>query len=302
MDKKIPHPEPRQQRLVRWATYASVLTATTLILAKLSAWGLSGSVSMLASLIDSLMDALASIINVLAVRYALQPADNEHRFGHGKAESLAALGQATFIAGSAVFLLLHSIDRLLHPAPLAHTQIAIAVMVFSIVATTLLVLFQRAVIAQTGSVAIKADSLHYVGDLAANAGIIVALMLASYGWPGFDPVFALLIAGYVFYTAWSIGAEATQHLLDRELPDRIRAHILALAQAHPDVLGVHALRTRQSGPHKVIQLHIELDGAKTLLHAHQVAEHVENRIKQAYPGADVIIHQDPAIPGQAELL
>lgn len=287
---------------MRWATYASVATATVLIAAKTAAWGLSGSVSMLASLIDSLMDALASIINVLAVRYALQPADSEHRFGHGKAESLAALGQATFIAGSAFFLLLHSVDRLLNPEPLAHTVVAIAVMVMSIVATLALVLFQRHVITQTGSVAIKADSLHYLGDLAANTGIIVALVLAGYGWTGFDPVFALLIAGYVFYTAWNIGAEAAQHLLDRELPDPIRVHILSLAQAHPDVLGVHALRTRQSGPHKVIQLHIELDGAKTLMHAHRVAEQIESAIQQAYQGADVIIHQDPVTPGQVDVI
>ena len=180
--------------LLRLATYASVVTAMTLIAAKFVAWLVTGSVSVLASLIDSLMDAAASLINLFAVRYSLMPADGEHRFGHGKAESLAGLAQATFIAGSAVFLILHATERLQHPRALQNVSVAISVMAFSVIATLVLVGIQRYVIQRTGSTAIRADSLHYMSDLLTNVSIIVALVLAVYGWPGLDPVFAIGVA------------------------------------------------------------------------------------------------------------
>ncbi|RCX24958.1 cation diffusion facilitator family transporter [Thioalbus denitrificans] len=283
----------RQARLLRRATLASVVTASVLIAAKLVAWLLTGSVSLLASLVDSLMDVAASIINLMAVRYALEPPDAQHRFGHGKSEALAGLAQATFIAGSAVFLVFHAVDRLLHPVPLADLEVGIVVMVFAIVATAVLVAIQRHAIRHTGSTAIRADSLHYLTDLLTNVGIIAALVLAGLGWQGIDPVIAIVIAVYIFWSAWGIGREAFHVLMDRELPEAVRERVTALALGHPEVRGVHDLRTRQSGLVKIIQLHLELDAWLPLREAHAMAKQVEREILAAYPEADVTIHQDP---------
>jgi len=280
-------------RLLRLATWSSVVTACVLIVAKLLAWWVTGSVSLLASLVDSLMDAGASVINLFAVRYSLMPADDEHRFGHGKAESIAGLTQATFIGGSAAFLMLHAVERLQHPRPLEDVGVGIAVMAFSIAATLVLLGIQRHVIRRTRSTAIRADSLHYATDLATNLSIVVALVLASHGWPGLDPVFAIGIAVYIAYGAWRIGLEAFHQLMDRELPDAERAEIKRIALAHANVAGIHGLRTRRSGQSEQIQLHLELDGSMTLDRAHAIADAVEQAIRSAYPLADVLIHQDP---------
>ena len=204
-------------RLLRLATYASVGTAVLLILVKLGAWLVTGSVSVMASLIDSLMDAFASLINLLAVRYSLQPADADHGFGHGKAEALAGLGQAAFIAGSAAFLSLHAVDRLLHPQPLTHIGAGVAVMVFAIAATGALLSLQHQVIRRTQSTAIRADALHYATDLATNAATLIALALAAFGWAGLDPLFALGIAAFILYSAYRIARDAIDLLMDREL-------------------------------------------------------------------------------------
>ncbi len=283
----------KRSRLLHLATTASVVTASTLIVGKLVAWLLTGSVSVLASLVDSIMDALASVINLFAVRYSLQPADAEHRFGHGKAEALAGLGQATFIAGSAVFLILESVDRLLHPEAAQHAMIGIGIMVFSIIATLILLLIQKHVVRLTGSTAIKADSLHYATDLLTNVSIIVALVLGMMGYPGLDPLFALGIAAYILHNAWEIAREAISLLMDRELSDEIRQRILSLAYDQKDVLGVHDLRTRQSGHQYFIQLHLEMNDNLSLFKAHETGEAVEAAIHEAFPDAEVIAHLDP---------
>ena len=280
-------------RLLRLATYASVVTASLLIAGKLAAMLLTGSVSVMASLIDSLMDVAASLINLFAVRYSLMPADEEHRFGHGKAESLAGLAQATFIAGSALFLLLHAVDRLLNPQPLQAIGIGIAVMVFAIAATLILLGIQRYVIARTGSTAIRADSLHYFTDLLTNASIIVALALSLAGWQGLDPIFAIGIACYILYSAWQIGLDAFHQLMDRELPDADRERIRAIALGHDQVRGLHDLRTYRSGQREIVQFHLELDGDLSLHAAHAVTEAVTAAIHEAYPAADIVIRQDP---------
>lgn len=286
-------PVAEQHRWLKIASSASVLTALILIVAKLIAWGMSGSVGLLASLVDSLMDAAASLVNLVAIRYALQPPDAQHRFGHGKAESLAGLGQATFIAGSAVFLFLHAVDRFINPRDLKAPEVAIAVMIFSIIATSLLLVVQRYAIAKTQSVAIKADSLHYAADLLTNVAIVAAIILSLVGWPGFDPLAGLAVSLFIFYSAFRVGAEAIQLLLDRELPEEEVTEIESLATENPLVLGVHDLRTRQSGPTKIIQMHLELDGNMKLKEAHDIADVVEKKILERFPGADVIIHQDP---------
>lgn len=282
-----------RDRLLRWATRASVATASVLIVVKLAGWVRTDSVAVLASLMDSLMDVGASLVNLLAVRYSLMPPDKEHRFGHGKAESLAGLGQATFIAGSALFLGFHAIDRLRTPRPPEDLAVGISVMLFATAATLALVLFQRHVVKRTGSTAIKADSLHYVTDLATNVSVIAALLLATLGMPWMDPAFALVIAAYILYSAVHIGHEAAQALLDRDLGDEVRAQVLALARAQPGVLGVHDLRTRESGHTWFIQLHLELDGRQSLAAAHEASERVRLAIEAAFPRAEIIIHQDP---------
>lgn len=280
--------------LVRLATYASVATALVLILAKIVAYLLTDSVSLLSTLLDSLLDMVASLLNLLAVRAALTPADREHRFGHGKAEPLAGLGQAAFISGSAIFLLFEAGQRLFDPRPLQNADIGIAVMVFSIVATAALVAFQRHVIRRTGSVAIRADSLHYVGDVLVNGSVIVALLLTGLlGWPGIDPLFGIGIAFYIVFTAWQIARSSLDMLMDRELPDAERRRIREIAVADPRVAALHDLRTRAAGPNVFIQLHLEMDGRMSLFDAHAVADAVESELMQAFPGAEVIIHQDP---------
>ena len=282
-------------QLMRWATYASVATALLLIAAKVIAYVLTDSVSLLSTLLDSLLDAAASLINLFAVRHALTPADREHRFGHGKAEPLAALGQSTFIAGSAVFLLVQAANRLVSPHPVTHTGIGLGVMAFSIAATLLLVLFQRFVIRRTGSLAIKADSLHYASDLVVNSSVVLALLLvAVYDWQRVDSVFGAGIGVYIIYTAWQIAHGALDMLMDRELPDDDRKRIRAIATAHPGVLAVHDLRTRAAGQTVFVQLHLEVDGKLTLAEAHTIADAVEAEIRAAYPDAEVIIHEDPA--------
>lgn len=282
-------------RLMRRATYASVATALLLIAAKVVAYVLTDAVSLLSTLLDSLLDAAASLVNLLAVRQALTPADREHRFGHGKAEPLAALGQSTFIAGSALFLLVQAGSRLVAPQPITNTAVGLAVMAFSIAATLLLVLYQRFVIRRTGSLAIKADALHYASDLIVNASVVVALILAgAYGWQRADPIFGAAIALYIVHTAWQIARGALDMLMDRELPDEDRRRIRAIALANPQVRAVHDMRTRASGPTTFVQMHLEVDGELTLAQAHTIADAVEAEILRVFPGAEIIIHEDPA--------
>ncbi|MBV9523544.1 MAG: cation diffusion facilitator family transporter [Alphaproteobacteria bacterium] len=281
--------------MMKRATYASVAVASLLIAAKLIAWLLTGSVSVLSSLLDSGLDAAASLVNLLAIRTAVTPADREHRFGHGKAEPLAGLGQSAFIAGSAALLFIEALGRIRNPAPLDAAPIGIGVMVFSIVATILLIRYQRRVIKQTGSVAIGADELHYRGDLILNLTVILSLVLSStFGWHFTDPVFGAGIALWIVYSAWQIARGSLTQLMDREIPDADRARIRAIATAHEEVRAVHDLRTRAAGPTAFIQLHLEMDGGMTLARAHAVSDEVEAGLLEAFPNAEVMIHQDPA--------
>jgi ferrous-iron efflux pump FieF len=282
-------------RLVRLASYASLAAALTFILVKLAAWIATGSVAVLSSLVDSLLDVIASAITYFAIRHALVPADREHRFGHGKAEPLAALALGAFIAGSAVLIVLESATRLLEPHPVQNEAIGIAIIAFTLIGTLALVGFQSFVVRRTRSVAIRADSLHYSGDLLLNAGVIVSLSLSAWlGWGVIDPVFAGAIALYMLWNAYTVGYDALHMLMDRELPDVDRDRIKKLVLDHPEVTALHELRTRTSGPKNFIQLHIEMDGTITLARAHRIADEVEDAIMAAFPLAEVIIHQDPA--------
>jgi len=283
-------------RLMRWATYASVSTALILILVKIVAWFITDSVSVLATLLDSSLDVLASLVNLVAVHHALQPADKEHRFGHGKAEALAGMGQAMFIAGSAGFLLLQAVGRLIHPQEITSgLEVGVGVMIFSIVATLALLSFQKYVIKQTNSTAIKADALHYKTDLLVNASVIVALILTFYGRGYFDALFGIGIAIFILYSAWEIVKESIDLLMDHELPDEEREKIRQFVINHPGALGLHDLRTRRSGTRIFIQLHLELDSTLSLLAAHEIADHVENELVKLFTDAEVLIHEDPVI-------
>lgn len=280
-------------RLLRLATYASVSVAVILIVVKLIAWGRSDSVSLLATLVDSVLDAFASIINLVAVRHALTPADKEHRFGHGKAEALAGLSQSLFIAGSSLFLLLEAAQKLFNPTEIKHAFAGIVVMIISIVATLLLVSFQHYVIRKTKSVAISADALHYKSDILMNIAVIMALWLATIDLNIFDPIIGGIIACYILYSVWSIVSISLDQLMDRELNDDVRADIKQVVLAHPQAQGMHDLRTRHSGTMTFIQFHLEIEDDLTLLQAHNVSDEIEFELLKTYPGSEIIIHIDP---------
>lgn len=283
------------ERLKRWATNAAVAVAASLIAIKLWAWIVTGSVAMLATLVDSTLDLVASGLNLLAVRHALTPADEEHRFGHGKAEALAGLGQAAFIGGSAVFLLFQSVERLILPQPVVQETWGLIVIGVSIVLTVALVLFQRYVIVRTRSLAISADRLHYATDIATNLGVVVALILAgAWGWTAADPLIGLAIGAVIAWGAFQILRGSYDELMDREFDEADRARIKAIVNRHGDVVSLHDLRTRRAGHRSFIQLHLELPPGMTLIEAHRISDEVEDAIKAAFPDAEVLTHQDPA--------
>lgn len=286
-------PQAAAARLIRLATWASVAVAVFLIAGKAVVWLLTGSLSVLASLVDSGLDAAASLLNLVAVRFSLKSADQDHPFGHGKAESLAGLGQAILIGGSAIFVVSRAVDRFIHPQPLEAVGVGIAVMLAAVVVTLGLVIFQRRVVAETGCTAIKADSLHYASDLYTNLGTVLVLALAGLGWNWLDPLIGVLIAMVVVYSAWQITYESAQILLDHHLSPEAEAEIARLAREHEKVLGVHDIRTRRSGQTRLVQLHLEMAGELTLAEAHQATKEVELRIRALMPQADIIIHQDP---------
>nr|WP_314477309.1 cation diffusion facilitator family transporter [uncultured Pseudomonas sp.] len=281
------------KRLLRLATRASLAVASILVVSKALAWWLSGSVSLLAGLTDSALDAVASFLNLLAVHYALRPADDDHRFGHGKAEALAGIAQALFIGGSAVLIALQALERLRHPQPLGDTAIGIGVMLLSLVLTVALLALQRKVIRATGSTAVRADSLHYRSDLLLNGSILLALLLARFGWPQLDALFGLGIALYILWSALQIARESTAILMDKELPVDVSEDMANRVLAIDGVLGVHDLRTRVSGNQWFVQLHIELPGQLPLHHAHGLCVEASEVIRQQYPKADVMVHADP---------
>lgn len=280
-------------RLLRLATRASLALAVSLIIAKSVAWWISGSVSLLAGLTDSLLDGAASFLNLLAVHYALRPADDDHRYGHGKAEALSAMAQALFIAVSGVLIAFQAVERMQNPQPLGAPLLGMVVMIFSIVLTLALLKLQHKVVKETGSAAIRADSLHYRSDLLLNASILLALTLAYYGWQQLDAYFGLAIAGYILWSAVQIARETVSVLMDEELPSDVSARMLELACSVPGVLGAHDLRTRISGNRWFVQLNLELPGTLTLSVAHNLCDQVEAAIHQRYPKAEVLVHADP---------
>ena len=288
------HQAAERATLTSRAAVASIAVATFLLVLKAWAASRTGSVAMLGSLADTGLDLLASLVTLYGVRFAAQPADREHRFGHGKAEALAALFQVVVIALSAVAIGYRAIDRLISGQTTAHAEYGIGVSAVAIAATLVLLAYQRFVIARTGSVAIEADHLHYQSDLLLNGAVIAALALDQYlhiGWA--DPVFGVGIAVALLWGAWRAASSAIDQLMDREWPEEKRRRFLEAAARHPALAGIHDLRTRSSGAHDFVQFHVWIDPNMTVLDAHRVTEAVEEQLEAEFPGTEILIHLDP---------
>lgn len=285
----------RDATLMKRAAIASLSVSLGLVAIKVFAYFASNSVAMLASMADSALDVFTSAINLFAITEALTPADHEHRFGHGKAEPLAGMAQAAFICASALFIAVQAVGRILEPAPLDHALPALVVMGVSIIAAIGLILYERHVVAKTRSVAIGADALHYLGDLATNLGVVVAIAAVTWlGWTLADPIIALCVGAGMLFSAALVMRKSLDQLMDHELPDTERARIIAIIKSHPDVQSLHDLRTRQAGLSIFIQAHLVMDPAMDLARAHAISDAVEREICTAFPDAQIIIHQDPA--------
>lgn len=276
------------------AAIASVSMATFLLLLKSYAAWATGSVAMLGSLADTSLDLLASLVTLYGVRLAATPADREHRFGHGKAEALAALFQVALIAVSAVAIGWRAIDRWIDGEVTAKAEYGIGVSIIAIVATFGLLFYQRHVIARTGSVAIEADHVHYQTDLLLNLSVIAALVLDQYmGFAGADPLFGIAIALWLAWGAWRASSRAIDQLMDREWPEEKRRKFLAVAARHPELKGIHDLRTRTSGSRDFVQFHVWVDPAMTVAEAHRVMDEVEQKLAEEFPACEILIHVDP---------
>lgn len=287
--------QARRDRLLKLATTVSVSVASTLAVLKLAAWLVTGSAAILSSLLDSLVDVAASGILLISVRHALRPPDRSHRYGHGKAEPLGAIAQAAFVGGSALLLIFESAGRFITPEPVTEVPIGIAVMSISLVATVLLVVFQRSVARRTESTAIEADRLNYVGDTATSVVVLAVLVIGQRpGWLWLDPAAAIGVALWLLVSAARIARRAVDHLMDRELPQEDRVRIAAIVNADPEVAGLHDLRTRSAGGTRFIELHVEMEGSLTLWQAHTVCDRLEAALSAAFPDAEVILHQEPA--------
>jgi ferrous-iron efflux pump FieF len=276
------------------AALASVAMALFLLGLKAYAALETGSVAMLGSLADTGLDLLASLVTLFGVRVAAIPADRDHRFGHGKAEALAALAQVVIISVSAIGIGWRAVDRMLHGAQTAHAEYGIAVSLAAIAATLALVAYQRSVVRRTGSVAIRTDAVHYQSDLLLNLSVIAALVLDQYlGLAGADALFGLAIALWLIWGAWRASSHALDQLMDREWPEEKRLHFLAVASSRPEAKGIHDLRTRSSGNRDFAQFHIWIDPEMSVADAHDVVEAIEGDLEREFPGCEVLIHLDP---------
>ena len=285
--------------LTRRVTLLSVATALVLVSLKAIAWRASDSVAMLASMADSGLDLLASLVTFFAVRYAVTPPDAEHRYGHGKVEAFASLVQAGLVFASAALIGQEAIGHLIRRQAVANEGWAMAVMVVSLVLTAALVAAQGRVLKQANSVAVSGDRAHYFSDFAANLAALAGLgAVAATGWTGYDAIAGLVVAAVLLWAAINVFRESSGQLMDRELSDEARAEIVRLATEEPQVLGVHQLRTRASGPYVHIQMHVDLDPDLSLQEAHRLVINAEQRVLSKFPAADLIIHPDPR--GRAE--
>ncbi|WP_262690252.1 cation diffusion facilitator family transporter [Kordiimonas aestuarii] len=283
-------------RLMKMATWAAVGVASTLVAAKAMAWWLSGSVAMLGSLADSSLDLAASLVTMFAVRLALIPPDDDHRFGHGKAEALAGLFQAAVMTGSAVYISLEAVSRIWEPVMPERSDLVIGASALAVLLSLCLVLFQSYVVRQTRSIAIAGDHLHYKGDLLLNSSVIASALISSTGFLYADGIFGVLIGGYILYGAYEVAKPAIDMLMDKEFEDEEREIIFNVVMGHPEVQGLHELKTRSSGRDRFIQMHIEVPGEMTVDAAHIIADEVEATLSEYFRDTEIFIHMDPPSP------
>jgi ferrous-iron efflux pump FieF len=287
-------PTPEASALNRSAAYASIGMASGLVLLKGWAAWRTGSTAMLGSLADTALDLVSSIATLAGVWVAGLPDDRHHRFGHGKAEALSAIVQVVLIAVSALTLAAHAVQQLLAGERTGSAEGGIAVSLVAIVGTIALLAWQRHVIRQTNSVAIATDHMHYQADLAVNLAVIAALVLDQYlGIRKADPLFGLAIAAWLAWGAWGASQAAIVQLMDREWPEDKKAHFIEVLGRHPELRGVHDLRTRTSGNRDFVQFHVWVDGRMTVAHAHQVMDEIEAKLLLEFPGIEILIHPDP---------
>ena len=283
-----------RSRLTSRAALASIVMAVFLIGLKTWAAYSTSSMAMLGSLADSTLDLVASLVVLLGVRVAAQPADREHRFGHGKAEALAALVQVIIITISALFIGFRSIERLIGGAETSDAELGITVSLVAILSTFALIAYQRHVVRRTGSIAIATDRIHYASDLMLNASVIVALVLDQYvSIVGSDAVFGLLIALWLAFGAWKSSSNGLDQLMDREWPDEQRERFLAAARQYPELQGLHDLRTRTSGTHNFVQFHVWVPPDWTVRDAHDRMDRIEQELEKKFPATEILIHLDP---------
>lgn len=285
---------------VRLAAISSSSIALILVIIKLYAWLVTDSSAMLASTTDSILDLFASVMNIIILRFALAPADKEHTFGHGKAESLAGLVQASFVLGSAIILIFSGVSRLLNPQVIVQSEVAIWVTIVAIVLTLLLVTFQRFVIHRTGSIIISGDALHYQSDLLLNFGVLAAIILSQGIWVSADGAFTIAVALYLMFGAGQIMVQSIKQLMDHELSDEEIDQIKAIVAANEKALGIHELRTRQAGAQRFVQFHLELSDDLSLFEAHEIGDDIERQICLALAPCEVFIHHDPSSIVQSE--
>lgn len=279
----------------RYAATVALSVAVTLVLIKTVGYLATDSISLLSSLVDSASDVVASLISYIGVRTALRPADEGHRYGHGKAEAMAALSTAAFVVGSASFMLIEAVGRIIERTPVAHGSLGLVIMLVSIALTYALIRFQKYVIRRTGNMAIAADSVHYAADFVQNGAVMLALLLTGLtGYTLIDAFFGIGIAAWLVFKVVPVARGAVNMLMDHELSENERNNIRAIAAAHPQVLGVHDMRTRQAGSDIFVELHLEFSPSMQLLHVHAIGMQIEEAVRRQYPGADVVIHFDPA--------
>ena len=284
----------QRSSLTSRAALASIVMAVLLIGLKTWAALQTSSMAMLGSLADSTLDLVASLVVLLGVCVAAQPADREHRFGHGKAEAVAALVQVIIISISAAFIGFRAIQRILGGAETSDAELGIGVSLVAIVFTFALIGYQRHVVRKTGSVAIATDRLHYASDLMLNASVIVALVLDQYvGIVGADAVFGLLIALWLLWGAWRASSHAFDQLMDKEWPGDLRERFLAATREYPELAGLHDLRTRSSGSHYFAQFHVWVPAEWTVQEAHDRLDRVEEQLQARFPDTEILIHVDP---------
>ncbi len=283
-----------QATLTSRAAMASIAMALFLLALKSWAAAQTGSVAMLGSLADTALDLLASTVTLWGVRYAAMPADRDHRFGHGKAEALAALFQVVVISISAIAVLWRAVTRLIEGQVTANAEYGIGVSLIAMAVTGALLLYQRHVIRSTNSVAIHADHVHYQSDVLLNGAVMVALALdqfAGIGWA--DPLFGIGIALVLMWGAWRASSQAVDQLMDREWPEEKRRAFMQAVARYPELAGLHDLRTRTSGAQDFVQFHVWVDPHMTVATAHDLMDRAELGLQREFPGTEILIHLDP---------